>query len=116
MRTDPSSSGPSDRAHCGRYRPTSRFCFFLVLLLETWLVSIPLQSQSAPKLFSLQPSPTPAASPSPAPSPAAIAAISLPQIADKAEELEQQLREKSKGLESAPELRLADSQAKTNAA
>ncbi len=80
------------------------------------MVSIPLQSQSAPKLFSLQPSPTPAASPSPAPSPAAIAAISLPQIADKAEELEQQLREKSKGLESAPELRLADSQAKTNAA
>jgi small-conductance mechanosensitive channel len=90
-------------------------CFLLVLLLETWLVSIPLQSQSPPKLFSLQPSPTPAASPSPAPSPAAIAAISLPQIADAAEELDQQLRGKSKDLESAPELRLADSQAKANA-
>jgi small-conductance mechanosensitive channel len=89
-------------------------CSFLVLLLETWLVSIPLQSQSPPKLFSLQPSPTPAASPSPAPSPA-IAAISLPQIADAAEELDQQLRGKSKDLESAPELRLADSQAKANA-
>ena len=114
MRTDPSSSGPSDRAHCGRYRPTSRFCFFLVLLLETWLVSIPLQSQSPTKLLSFQP--TPAASPSPAPSPAAIAAISLPQIADEAEELDRQLREKSKGLESAPELKFADSQAKTNAA
>ncbi|HEV8183828.1 MAG TPA: hypothetical protein VGQ61_15720, partial [Candidatus Angelobacter sp.] len=90
-------------------------CFLLVLLLETWLVSIPLQSQSPPKLFSLQPSPTPAASPSSAPSPAAIAAISLPQIADAAEELDQQLRGKSKDLESAPELRLADSQAKANA-
>jgi hypothetical protein len=89
-------------------------CFFLVLLLETWLASIPLQSQSPPKLFSLQPAPTPAASPSPAPSPA-IAAISLPQIADAAEELDQQLRGKSKDLESAPELRLADSQAKANA-
>ncbi|HSK46043.1 MAG TPA: hypothetical protein VLA83_19375, partial [Candidatus Binatia bacterium] len=79
-------------------------------------MGIPLQSQSPPKLFSLQPSSTPAASPSPAPSPAAIAAISLPQIADKAEELDRQLREKSKDLESAPELRLADSQAKANAA
>lgn len=115
MRRDPSSSGPSARTHCGRHRPPSRFCFLLLLLLETWLVSIPLKSQSAPKLFS-RPSPTPAASPSPAPSPAVIAAISLPQIADKAEELDQQLREKSKGLESASELRLADSQAKADAA
>ena len=40
----------------------------------------------------------------------------MPQIADKAEELDQQLREKSKGLESASELRLADSQAKADAA
>src|SRR5689334_11158629 len=114
MRSNPSSSAPSVRAQCGHYRPPSRLCFFLVLLLETWLVSIPLQSQSPPKLFSLQPSPTPAASPSPARSPA-IAAISLPQIADAAEELDQQLRGKFKDLESAPELRLADSQAKANA-
>src|SRR5215831_4307964 len=116
MRSNPPSSGPSARAHCGRYKPPSRLCFFLVLLLAIWL-AIPLQAQSPPsKLFSLQPSPTPAAAPSPAPSPAAIAAISLPQIADEAEELEQELRGKSKDLESAPELTLADSQAKANAA
>ncbi len=114
MRSDPSSSGPSARAPRWRCKSPQVYCLLLILI-EICLVGIPLRSQSPPKLFSLTPSPTPATSPSASPSPAAIAAISLPQIADKAEELDQQLREKSKGLESAPELRLADSQAKADA-
>jgi potassium-dependent mechanosensitive channel len=114
MRSHRSSSGPSASAHRRRCKSPQLYCLLLILV-EICLVSIPLRSQSPPKLFSLQPSPTPTASPLASASPVAIAAISLPQIADKAEELDQQLREKSKGLESAPELRLADSQAKADA-
>lgn len=92
--------------HC---RPKSRKFSFIV----SWvffgiifgLVSAPLKSQvPASQILTPQVTPSPASQTSPpSPLPTPIRAVPLPQIAEQAEELERQIRKRSKGLIPVPD-------------
>ena len=99
-----------------RYGCFCRLLFTLASAIFSW--ALPLYSQVLPKLVpplsAPAAQPIPSSTPSPSPSPAQ--AVPLPQIAEQAEELDRALREMSKSLESAPEMKVSGSEAEAKAA
>ncbi len=117
-------NGPSNRKVFRWFRrlwsqPKASRCqlIFGIAALILFFAALPLAAQ-IPALLAPQVTPTPAAQmagPTPVPSPTPVQAIPLPQIADKAEEMDALLREVSKKLVPVLEVRVSDPEGKAHA-